>query len=329
MSRVTINDIAKKMNVSANTVSKALNGKAKVSEKLRKRIIATATSMGYEKNINASRLSQKPIKIGVLVNGYNKNYYSYILCGLKEASEFLADRHVDTQIKVVEASRDDYEALKILREFADNSFDGVIISDVNSSHVSPILKEYEAKRIKYAFLNYDIPGTNRSFAMINDYSCAAGLAAEILNQSVGADEELAVYSIADSYTQRKLAENFIRISAELGRKNIRQTSDEEELFSWSNIGGIYVSHASYINICRKLCEPDRKMPKLVVSDLYRDAIPFLENGTIAAIIYQNPVKQAFLTVVDLYELISGGKKCDDVMTVAPLIVMRSNYKRYL
>ena len=71
------------------------------------------------------------------------------------------------------------------------------------------------------------------------------------------------------------------------------------------------------------------MPKLVVSDLYRDAIPFLENGTITAIIYQNPVKQAFSTVVGLYELISEEKKCDDVMTVVPLIVMRSNYKRYL
>lgn len=329
MSRVTINDIAKKMNVSANTVSKALNGKAKVSEELRKKIIAAASSMGYEKNINASRLSQKPIKVGVLVNGYDKNYYRYILSGLKEASEFLADRRVDTEIKVVDASKDDSEALKILREFADDAFDGVIISDVNSSQVLPILKEYEKNGIKYAFLNYDIPGTNRSFAMINDYSCAAGLAAEILNQSVGSDEELAVYSIANSYTQRRLAENFIQVSANLGRKKIRQTCDEEELFSWSNIGGIYVSHASYINICGKLRELDRKMPKLVVSDLYRDAIPFLENGTITAIIYQNPVKQAFSTVIGLYELISEEKKCDDVMTVVPLIVMRSNYKRYL
>ena len=39
MSRVTINDIAKKMNVSANAVSKALNGKAKVSEELRKKLL--------------------------------------------------------------------------------------------------------------------------------------------------------------------------------------------------------------------------------------------------------------------------------------------------
>ena len=40
--RVTMNDIAKKLNVSVNTVSKALGGKAKISEEMRNKIIKTA-----------------------------------------------------------------------------------------------------------------------------------------------------------------------------------------------------------------------------------------------------------------------------------------------
>ena len=45
--RTTMNDIAMRLGISKNSVSLALNGKAGVSEELRRRIIETAAEMEY------------------------------------------------------------------------------------------------------------------------------------------------------------------------------------------------------------------------------------------------------------------------------------------
>ena len=65
---VTIYDIAKKCNVSAATVSKALNGYSDVSSKTKLLIQNTATEMGYSPNASAQTLSTKrSYNIGILL----------------------------------------------------------------------------------------------------------------------------------------------------------------------------------------------------------------------------------------------------------------------
>lgn len=335
IARVTINDIAHRLNVSANTVSKALNGKKKISEQLRAEIIKTAEEMGYKKNINASRLSQKPIKIGVLINEFDKNYSRYTVKGLKSAADFLADRRVELSVRVVPSEVDNFEAFKILKDFLNDGFDGVIINDLSSADMLPILEKYREADIKYALLNYDFPETKREFAVVNDYSCAAGLAAEILSISTDKNKFLAVYTFPGaSFTQKELTNRFCEKAKSLGHSNIFVTDDIEELFSDENterVTGIYVSHASYLEVCRK-AEKEWKgseIPKIVVSDLYDECVPYLENGTVTAVIYQEPEQQAFLAVVSLYEFISERKNPEDILSINPLVIMKSNYKKYL
>ena len=60
--RITITDIAKRMSISANTVSKALNGKDKVSEELREKIIKTAEEMAISFFITSPFLVQLLIR---------------------------------------------------------------------------------------------------------------------------------------------------------------------------------------------------------------------------------------------------------------------------
>ena len=115
----------------------------------------------------------------------------------------------------------------------------------------------------------------------------------------------------------------------LGRQNICIKETVEALFEVQNLGGIYVSHASYLEVCEFIQKnyPQEACPKLVVSDLYAGSIPYIEDGTITAIIYQEPEEQAFLTVVKLCELISEDKLCDDILTIKPLLIWKSNYQK--
>ncbi|PXV89452.1 LacI family transcriptional regulator [Lachnotalea glycerini] len=65
---VKMADIAKKMNVSVVTVSKALSGQKGVSEESRKRILELAAKMGYEKKTKVKDLAKKEIYVlGIVV----------------------------------------------------------------------------------------------------------------------------------------------------------------------------------------------------------------------------------------------------------------------
>ena len=54
----TIEDIAKKLNVSKGTVSKALNGAPDVSETLRKAVLETAVELGYSRSLRKKGAKQ-------------------------------------------------------------------------------------------------------------------------------------------------------------------------------------------------------------------------------------------------------------------------------
>ena len=55
----TIKDIAKLTGVSHSAVSYVLNGKGRVSEETRRRILETAQEIGYVPNRNARNLAKK------------------------------------------------------------------------------------------------------------------------------------------------------------------------------------------------------------------------------------------------------------------------------
>ena len=65
--RVTIRDVSAAVGVSIATVNRALNGKPRVSEETRKKILKTAEEMGFRANRAAQALSRNTIKIGVIV----------------------------------------------------------------------------------------------------------------------------------------------------------------------------------------------------------------------------------------------------------------------
>ena len=65
--RPTMRDIARELGTSAVTVSKAMAGKAGMSDELRSKILKKATEMGYEYPNNRPTLSREHLEIGILI----------------------------------------------------------------------------------------------------------------------------------------------------------------------------------------------------------------------------------------------------------------------
>ncbi|RZK41471.1 MAG: LacI family transcriptional regulator [Pedobacter sp.] len=85
--RTTIYDIAKKLNLNASSVSRALSNNSNVSEATRKLILKTAKELNYKQNSLASNLRKGHNQtIGVIVPRINQNYFSNIIAGLEEVT---------------------------------------------------------------------------------------------------------------------------------------------------------------------------------------------------------------------------------------------------
>jgi LacI family transcriptional regulator len=82
---ITIYDIARKLDVSAATVSRALKDNPSISAKTRKAIQETARKMGYRTNNFASNLRrQKTNTIGIIVHELRSNFITSVLAGIEK-----------------------------------------------------------------------------------------------------------------------------------------------------------------------------------------------------------------------------------------------------
>ncbi len=83
--KVTIYDIAKKLNITAATVSRALNHNPNISEATKQLVLETAEKMNYEQNRLALALkSGKSNNIGVVVPRINTNFFGSVIRGIEE-----------------------------------------------------------------------------------------------------------------------------------------------------------------------------------------------------------------------------------------------------
>ncbi|WP_426670246.1 LacI family DNA-binding transcriptional regulator [Mucilaginibacter sp. McL0603] len=134
--RITIYDIAKKLNIAASSVSRALNNSGNINEKTRKLVMATAADLNYKRNALASNLRMGHSKtIGIVVPRINQNFFSNVIAGIEEASyqkgynliicqsneshekevqcvNTLINQHVDCIVISVSADGNDYKHLQ-------------------------------------------------------------------------------------------------------------------------------------------------------------------------------------------------------------------------
>ncbi|TCO06097.1 LacI family DNA-binding transcriptional regulator [Natronoflexus pectinivorans] len=119
---ITINDIARELNVAPSTVSRALNNSNKISEKTKDLIRDKAAELGYDLNMVASSLSRKQTNIiGVMVPSVNRHFFSQVVSGIEELAYDAGYRIIIAQTnELAEREKD------ILTLFNSTRVDGII-----------------------------------------------------------------------------------------------------------------------------------------------------------------------------------------------------------
>jgi LacI family transcriptional regulator len=120
----TIHDIAKRLNFSASTISRALNNNPNISEASRKLIKKTADEMGYRPNILAANFRTKRTNtIGIIVPLINRHFFSSVISGIEDVA------YKRGFTVTISQSNDNLEKEdKIAHTLFSNRVDGVIVS---------------------------------------------------------------------------------------------------------------------------------------------------------------------------------------------------------
>ncbi len=122
--QVTIKDIAKRLNVSVSTISRALKDNPEISLKTRDLVKKVAKEMNYRPNPIAVALkTSKSNIIGVIVPKIVSSFYASVVEGIEE----VADQH-GYQIFVSSTNEDFVKERKYVDAFIRNRADGVIMS---------------------------------------------------------------------------------------------------------------------------------------------------------------------------------------------------------
>jgi len=138
---VTIYDVAKKVGVSATTVSRALHDHHSIGKQTIKKVKRAAVDMGYQPNALASNLRRKRTNvIGVIVSYINRPFISSLISGIEAVCSSNNYNVLITQ------SFDDYKKeLRDVKTMFNSRVDGLIVSLAAETdhyeHFDPFLKK--------------------------------------------------------------------------------------------------------------------------------------------------------------------------------------------
>jgi LacI family transcriptional regulator len=127
--KATIHDIARKLNVTASTVSRALNDNPRISDETKKAVRKAALKLNYQPNSIAAALRNgKSHILGMVVPTADRNFFASVIRGVEE----LANK---SQYSVLICqSYDDYEKeVATIETLLKAQVDGIIVSHAKAT----------------------------------------------------------------------------------------------------------------------------------------------------------------------------------------------------
>lgn len=162
----TIHDIAKALNISASTVSRALKDNPLISEATRNRIKKAAVEMGYRPNIMAANFrTRRTNTIGVIVPLINRHFFSSVISGIEDVA------YQQGFAVSISQSNDNFEKeSKIAQTLFTNRVDGLILSIGMETHSYDHLKLFSERKIPLVFFDRVVDEIEAHKIVVDDFN---------------------------------------------------------------------------------------------------------------------------------------------------------------
>jgi DNA-binding LacI/PurR family transcriptional regulator len=163
--QATIFDIAKQLNISKSTVSRALTGHSSVKAETRKAVLELAEKMDYQRNMLATSLvKSKSSTLGIIVPEFFSSFFPHIINAVHQAASEAGYNLLITQ------SHESYEAeVANAKVLLANQVDGVLVSLTKETQNFEHLKIFQRKGIPIVFFNRVCEDMEVPKVVVDDY----------------------------------------------------------------------------------------------------------------------------------------------------------------
>lgn len=163
--KATIHDIARKLNITASTVSRALNDHPRISAETKKAVIKAAQKLNYQPNhIAAALRNGKSNIIGIIVPTADRSFFSSVIRGIEEIAN--ASRyHV-----LICQTYDQYEKeVATVEALLNARVDGIIASFAKETHNFDHFRKIKEKGIPLILFDRSNDELEVSHVVIDDF----------------------------------------------------------------------------------------------------------------------------------------------------------------
>jgi LacI family transcriptional regulator/LacI family repressor for deo operon, udp, cdd, tsx, nupC, and nupG len=166
--QVTIIDIARALNLSKSTVSRALTNHPNVKEKTRKQVLDLAAQLDYQRNqLAISLLTNRTQTIGIIVPEFLSFFYPKVIIG---AQAVLAEANYNV---VICHSNESYETeVANTKSLLASRVDGLLVSHTKETRNFDHFSVFDRRGIPVVFFNRVVDSLNVSKVVVDDYAGA-------------------------------------------------------------------------------------------------------------------------------------------------------------
>lgn len=166
--RVTLKDIATKLNLSPSTVSRSLNDHPAIGEETKKAVKELANALDYQPNPMALGLLQKKSNtIGVIVPEITSHFFSAIITGIQDVigpSEY--------NIMICLSNESYEEELTLVKKLSKMRVDGILVSPSSATKDFDHFRKLQNNDVPVVVFDRDCPGLEADKVLVDDYSGA-------------------------------------------------------------------------------------------------------------------------------------------------------------
>ncbi len=164
-SKTTIHDIAQELNITASTVSRALNDHPRISDSTKKAVLKVAKRLNYQPNSLAAALRNgKSHVIGIIVPTADRAFFASVVRGIEEISN-----KANYKVMICQ-SYDIYEKeVMAIDALLNAQVDGIIASLAKTTSNLDHFKRVQNANIPLILFDRTTPELNVSQVVIDDY----------------------------------------------------------------------------------------------------------------------------------------------------------------
>jgi LacI family transcriptional regulator len=172
---ITIKDIAKALNISVSSVSRALRDTYDVSQETREKVLAVAQELKYKPNFNATGLAKRSThNIGVVLPYITNNYFSAVITGVQEVAY-----SKDFTITLFLTNDSPEREAAVTQNLPISSLDGLLVSVSSNSNSCNHFQELMDQGLPIVFFDR-VPGDIKTSKVLQENYVGAFEAVEHL-----------------------------------------------------------------------------------------------------------------------------------------------------